>query len=73
MDASGHDISQAKDFIAPPGYSRHRPETTLLYQLIAEYYLRFRDRRAAEASECPGDRSHFARYFSVFRLRIAVL
>jgi len=42
------DVAQAKDFIAPPGYLRHRPETTLLYQLVAEHYPRFRDRRAAE-------------------------
>lgn len=38
MDASGRDISQATDFIAPRGYSRHRPEKTLLYELIADYY-----------------------------------
>jgi len=31
------DIAQAKSFIAPPGYSPHRPETTLLYQLVAEH------------------------------------
>ena len=54
MDASGRDISQAKDFIAPSAYSRHRPETTLLYQLIAEYYPSFRDRRAAEGRALPG-------------------
>ena len=53
MDASGRDISQSKDFIAPSAYSRHRPETTLLYQLIAEYYPRFRDRRAAEGRALP--------------------
>jgi hypothetical protein len=38
------DIAQAKDFIAPPGYRRHRPEATLLYQLVAEHYGGFRDR-----------------------------
>jgi len=53
MDASGRDISQAKDFIAPRGYSRHRPETTLLYELIADYYPRFRDQRAAEGRALP--------------------
>ena len=30
MGATNRDIAQAKDFIAPPGYQRHRPETTLL-------------------------------------------
>jgi hypothetical protein len=30
MSAPDRDIAQAKDFIAPPGYSRHRPEATLL-------------------------------------------
>jgi hypothetical protein len=39
------DIAQAAGFIAPPGYSRHRPESTLLYRLVAEHYPRFRDRR----------------------------
>jgi len=53
MGAPGRDISQAKDFIAPPGYSRHRPEATLLYQLVAEHYPRFRDRRAAEGRALP--------------------
>jgi ribosomal protein S27E len=47
------DIAQAKSFIAPPGYSRHRPETTLLYQLVAEHYPKFRDRRAAEGRALP--------------------
>jgi hypothetical protein len=53
MGAPGRDIAQAKDFIAPPGYSRHRPEATLLYQLVAEHYPRFRDRRAAEGRALP--------------------
>jgi len=48
MDAPDRDIAQAKGFIAPHGYRRHRPEATLLYQLVAERYPRFRDRRAAE-------------------------
>ena len=53
MGAPDRDIAQAKDFIAPPGYSRHRPEATLLYQLVAEHYPRFRDRRAAEGRALP--------------------
>jgi hypothetical protein len=38
MGAPERDIAQAKDFIAPPGYQRHRPEATLLYRLVAEHY-----------------------------------
>jgi len=53
MDAAVRDISQAKDFIAPPGYSRHRPEATLLYQLVTAHYPRFRDRRTAEGRALP--------------------
>jgi len=53
MDAPDRDIAQAKDFIAPPGYRRHRPEATLLYQLVAEHYPGFRDRRAAEGRPLP--------------------
>jgi len=53
MGATDRDIAQAKDFIAPPGYQRHRPETTLLYQLVAEHYPAFRDRRAAEDQPLP--------------------
>ena len=47
------DIAQAEGFIAPPGYRRHRPETTLLYQLVAEHYPRLRDRRVAEERPLP--------------------
>jgi len=53
MGAPDRDIAQAKDFIAPPGYRRHRPETTLLHQLVAEHYPAFRDRRAAEDRPLP--------------------
>jgi hypothetical protein len=53
MDAPDRDIAQAKGFIAPHGYRRHRPEATLLYQLVAEHYPRFRDRRAAEGRALP--------------------
>jgi hypothetical protein len=53
MDAPDRDIAQARDFIAPPGYRRHRPEATLLYQLVAEHYPGFRDRRTAEGRPLP--------------------
>lgn len=41
MGSPERNIAQAKDFIAPPGYLRHRPETTLLYRLVAEDYPRW--------------------------------
>jgi len=41
MGAPDGDIAQAKELIAPPGYSRHRPEATLLHRLVAEHYPRF--------------------------------
>jgi len=53
MNATERDIAQAKDFIAPPGYLRHRPEATLLYQLVAKHYPGFRNRRAAEERPLP--------------------
>lgn len=53
MGATDRDIAQAKDFIAPPGYQRHRPETTLSYQLVAQHCPAFRDRRAAEDRSLP--------------------
>jgi hypothetical protein len=49
MGAPERDIAQAKDFIAPPGYQRRRPEATLLYRLVAEHCPRFLDRRASES------------------------
>lgn len=53
MGLPDRDIAQAAGFIAPPGYSRHRPERTLLYRLVAEHYPKFRDRRAAEERSLP--------------------
>jgi ribosomal protein S27E len=53
MVATARDFAQAKGFIEPPGYRRHRPESTLLYRLVAEHYPKFRDRRAAEERPLP--------------------
>src|SRR5690606_16478674 len=53
MGLPDRDIAQAAGFIAPPGYSRNRPESTLLYRLVAEHYPKFRDRRAAEERSLP--------------------
>ena len=32
-------------FLDPPGYARHRPESTLLYQLVERRYPAFRELR----------------------------
>lgn len=53
MVAPERDSAQAKGFVAPPEYRRHRPEATLLYQLVAEHYPSFRDRRVAEGRALP--------------------
>lgn len=53
MGSPNRDIAQAKDFIAPPGYLGHRPETTLLCQLVARDSSRFGDRCAAEVRPLP--------------------
>jgi hypothetical protein len=37
-------------FIDPPGYARHRPETTLFYQLVEQHYPAFRELRARIAA-----------------------
>lgn len=50
MGAPDRDIAQAQGFIAPPDYRRHRPEATLLYQVVAEHYRP----RNAGATACMG-------------------
>ena len=37
---------RAPAFLDPPGYARHRPEATLLYQLVEQQYPAFRKMRA---------------------------
>jgi len=34
---------RAPPFVEPPGYARHRPESTPLYQLVEQHYPAFRD------------------------------
>jgi ribosomal protein S27E len=40
-------------FIDPPGYARHRPEATLLYQLVEQHFPTFCDVRAAAGRPLP--------------------
>jgi hypothetical protein len=35
---------RAPPFIDPPGYARHRPEATLLYQIVERHYPEIRRR-----------------------------
>ncbi len=44
---------RAPQFIDPPGYARHRPESTLLYQLVEQHYPAFRDLRAEAGRVLP--------------------
>jgi hypothetical protein len=50
-------MAQAGKDASPGGgavrYERHRPETTLLYQLVDEHYPAFADRMAAQGTPLP--------------------
>jgi hypothetical protein len=46
-------VITARNAIADPGaflYQRHRPEKTLLYQLVSKYYPAFRQQLAEEGT-----------------------
>ena len=45
--------SRAPPFVEPPGYARHRPESTLLYQLVEQHYPAFREMRAMAGRSLP--------------------
>ena len=47
MAQAGKDASPAGGAVR---YARHRPETTLLYQLVDEYYPAFADQMAAQGA-----------------------
>ncbi len=40
--------------VGAPVYMRHRPERTLLYQLVQEYYPAFKTHLAAQGTVLPG-------------------
>lgn len=44
---------RAPPFLDPPGYGRHRPEATLLYQLIEQHHPGFREPRAGAGQPLP--------------------
>lgn len=45
--------SRAPRFIEPSGYTQHRPESTLLRQLVEQHYPDFRELRAREGRPLP--------------------
>ena len=48
---AGRDASSG---VGVPPYVRRRPERTLLYQLVAEYYPAFKAHLAAQGDGLPG-------------------
>lgn len=40
-------------FLDPPGYTRHRPEATLLYRLVEQHYPAFRELRSVAGRPLP--------------------
>ncbi|MDH4312597.1 MAG: transposase zinc-binding domain-containing protein, partial [Gammaproteobacteria bacterium] len=44
---------RAPPFRDPPGYRRHRPEATLLYQLVQQHYPAFRELRTEAGRPLP--------------------
>ena len=44
---------RAPPFIDPSGYARHRPEATLLYQLVEQHYPAFRELRSEAGRPLP--------------------
>jgi hypothetical protein len=45
--------ARAPPFLDPPGYARHRPEATLLYQLVERHHPAFRELRAEAGRPLP--------------------
>jgi len=65
---------RAPPFIDPPGYARHRPEATLLYQLVEQHYPAFRDPRAEAGRPLPAYvQEEFDAYLKCGRLEAGFL
>jgi hypothetical protein len=47
------DVARAPPILDPPGYSRHRPEATLLCQLVEQRHPAFRDLRSEAGRPLP--------------------
>jgi hypothetical protein len=60
---------EASPGIGAPPYVRHRPERTLLYQLVEEYYPAFKAHLAAQGTDLPGYvQQEFEEYLKCGRL-----
>jgi hypothetical protein len=60
---------RAPPFLDLPGYARHRPESTLLYQLVEQHYPAFRELRAETGRPLPGHvQEEFEAYLKCGRL-----
>ncbi len=70
-------IGTARNACAAPGaflYQRHRPEKTLLYQLVSKHYPVFRQQLAEEGKILPGYvQREFEDYLKCDRLEGAIL
>ena len=61
--------SRAPAFIEPPGYARHKPESTLLFQLVERHYPAFCEMRAMAGRSLPDYiEEEFAAYLKCGRL-----
>jgi Transposase zinc-binding domain len=61
--------ARAPPFIDPPGYTRHRPEATLLYRLVERYYPELVAARDAAGRPLPKYvQDEFAAYLKCGRL-----
>ena len=60
---------RAPPFLDPPGYARHRPEATLLHQLVEQHYRAFRGLRAEGGRPLPDHvQQEFESYLKCGRL-----
>jgi hypothetical protein len=61
---------EAKLGVGAPPYVRHRPERTLLYQIVDEYYPAFKEHLAAQGTALPGYvQQEFEKYLKCGRLK----
>ncbi len=70
MHAAASARPRAPEFVDPPSYARHRPETTLLYQLVEQHYRAFREQRAMAGRPLPAwVQEEFDAYLKCGRLK----
>jgi len=68
-DAARARTIRVPPFLDPPGYARHRPEATLLYQLVEQHWPAFREQRAEAGRPLPDSvQEEFEAYLKCGRL-----